>query len=59
MTHKLQEKPPVLNREHSALQNMEIFYFFHLWVIFALLDPDLDPAAKKLMQIHADPYPLP
>jgi hypothetical protein len=41
---KLQEKPSALKREHPALQNLKILYFFlFLWVIFALLDPDLDP----------------
>jgi hypothetical protein len=50
MTPKLQEKPSALKREHTALQNMKILYFFlFLWVIFALLDPD--PAT----QINADP----
>jgi hypothetical protein len=39
-------------REHPALQNMKIHYFFlYLWVISALLDPDPDPAT----QINADP----
>jgi hypothetical protein len=48
----LQEKPSVLKREHPALQNMKILDFFlFLWVIFALLDPDPDPAT----QINADP----
>jgi hypothetical protein len=47
---KLQEKPSALKREHPALQNMKILYFFlFLWVIFALLDPD--PAT----QINTDP----
>jgi hypothetical protein len=47
---KLQEKPSSLKREHPALQNLKILYFFlFLWVIFALLDPD--PAT----QINADP----
>jgi hypothetical protein len=51
-TPKLQEKPSALKREHPALQNMKILYFFlFLWVIFALLDPDPDPAT----QINADP----
>ncbi len=50
---KLQEKPSALKREHPALQNMKILYFFQfLWVIFAPLDPDPDPAT----QINADPY---
>jgi hypothetical protein len=40
----LQEKPSALKREHPALQNMKILYFFlFLWVIFALLDPDPVP----------------
>jgi hypothetical protein len=34
------EKPSALKREHTALQNMKILYFFlFLWVIFALPDP--------------------
>jgi hypothetical protein len=40
-TPKLQKKPSALKREHPALQNMTNFFLF-LWVIFALLDPDLD-----------------
>jgi hypothetical protein len=41
---KLQEKPSALKKEHPALPNMKILYFFlFLWVIFALLDPDPDP----------------
>jgi hypothetical protein len=45
--HKLQEKPSALKREHLAFQNMKILYFFlYLWVIFALLDPDQDPATQ-------------
>jgi hypothetical protein len=49
---KLQEKPSALKREHPVLQNMKILDFFlFLWVIFALLDPDPDPAT----QINADP----
>jgi hypothetical protein len=35
-----QKKPSALKREHPALENMKILYFFlFLWVIFALLDP--------------------
>jgi hypothetical protein len=30
MTHKLQEKPSALKREHPALQNMKILYFFYI-----------------------------
>jgi hypothetical protein len=38
--------------EHPALKNMKILVFFlFLWVIFALRDPDPNPAA----QINADP----
>ncbi len=49
---QLQEKPSTLKREHSALQNMKILHFIlFLRVIFALLDPDPDPAT----QINADP----
>jgi hypothetical protein len=46
---KLQEKPSALKREHPAIQNMKFLTF--LWVIFALLDPDPDPAT----QINANP----
>ncbi len=53
-TPKLQEKPSALTGEHPAIQNMKILYFFlFLWVIFALLDPDPDPAT----QINADLQP--
>jgi hypothetical protein len=49
---KLQEKPSALKREHTALQKMKIMsLFLFVGVIFALLDPDPDPAA----QINADP----
>jgi hypothetical protein len=35
---------------------MTIYYFFlYLWVIFALLDPDLDPDLDPATQIDADP----
>jgi hypothetical protein len=38
------EKPSSLKREHPALQNMKILYFFYICgYIFALLDPDTDP----------------
>jgi hypothetical protein len=45
-TPKLLEKPSsALKKEHSALQNMKILNFFlFVWVIFALLDPDPNPA---------------
>jgi len=53
---KLQGEPSALKREHSALENMKILYFFLFFkVIFALLDPDPDPAT----QINADPDPEP
>jgi hypothetical protein len=52
MTPKLQEKPSAIKREHPVLKNMKILDFFlFLWVIFALLDPDPDPATP----INADP----
>jgi hypothetical protein len=39
-------------KRHPAIQNMNILYFFlFLLVIFALLDPDPDPATR----INADP----
>jgi hypothetical protein len=51
-TPKLQEKPSALRKEHPVLKNMKILNFFlFLWVIFALLDPDPDPAT----QFNADP----
>jgi hypothetical protein len=54
MMPKIQEKPSALKIVHPALQNMKILYFFpFLWVIFALLYPDQDPAT----QINADPDP--
>jgi hypothetical protein len=41
-----------LKREHPVLKNMKILDFFlFLWVIFALLDPDPDPATQS----NADP----
>jgi hypothetical protein len=44
MKDKLQEKPLALKRENPALQNMIFFYFFlYLWLVFVLLDPNLDP----------------
>jgi hypothetical protein len=33
-------------------------FFLFLWVIFALLDPDQDPATQ-ILRIHADPDPKP
>jgi hypothetical protein len=63
-TPNLQENPSALKREHPALQNMKIQYFFlFLWVIFALLDPDPDPQfvcgsdPDLAAQINADPDP--
>jgi hypothetical protein len=44
---KLQEKPSALKKEHPVLKNMKILDFFlFLCVIFALLDPDPDPATQ-------------
>jgi hypothetical protein len=41
-----------LKSEHPELQNIKVLYFFSiLWVIFALLDPDPDPATQ-LMRIR-------
>jgi hypothetical protein len=49
---KVQEKPSALKSEHPALQNMKFLNFFYfLWVIFALLDPDLAD------QNQSGPYP--
>jgi hypothetical protein len=51
-TPKLEEKPSTLKKNIPALQNMKILYFFIFFcVIFALLDPDPDPAT----QVNADP----
>jgi hypothetical protein len=48
----LQKKHSALKRKHPVLKNMKILDFLlFLWVIFALLDPDPDPAT----QINADP----
>ncbi len=59
MMPKLQEKPSALKREHPALQNLKILYFFlFLWDNFALLDPDLNPATQ-INAIHADLDPKP
>jgi hypothetical protein len=49
---KLQEKPSALKREHPALHKMKnLSFFLFFGVIFALLDPDPDPA----VQINSDP----
>jgi hypothetical protein len=40
---KLEEKPSALEREDPALQMNFRNCFLFFWVIFALLDPDLDP----------------
>jgi hypothetical protein len=45
---KLEEKPLALKRDHPALKNIKILF---VWVIFALLDPDL------AYQINTDPDP--
>ncbi len=61
-THKLQEKPSALKREHSARQNMKLFTFFYICESFLLSgiwiriqNSDPDPAS----QINADPDPDP
>ncbi len=47
-------KPSVLKREHPAIQNLKFLHFFlFLWLIFALLDSDPDPAT----QINGDSCP--
>ncbi len=44
---ELQQKPSALIRENAALQKNEIYkLFLYLWVIFALLDPDLQSGAR-------------
>jgi hypothetical protein len=44
----VQEKPSALKREHPALQKMKFNNFFQfLWVIFAILDQDPDPADQN------------
>jgi hypothetical protein len=55
-TPRLQENPSARKREHPAFQNMKFLYFIlFLWITYALLDPDPDPAT----QINADPDPKP
>jgi hypothetical protein len=47
-------KSSALNREHPELDIFSLFSILSfLWVIFAVLDPDPDPAD----QINADPDP--
>jgi hypothetical protein len=51
-----QEKPSALKREHLAFQKMKFINFFlYLWVIFALLDPDPNPAEQNQYGVIADP----
>jgi hypothetical protein len=41
-------KSLALKREHAALEDMKFSYsFLFLWVIFALLDSDPDPADQN------------
>jgi hypothetical protein len=50
-----EKKPSAPKREHPALQNIKILYFFpHLWAIFALLDPRI-----LQLKLNADPDPQP
>ncbi len=63
--HKLSEKPSALKREHPALQNMNLLYFFLFffgsflpsWIRIQIqnVDPDPDLATK----VNADPDPQP
>jgi hypothetical protein len=56
---KLQEKPSALKREHPALQKMEFSnIFLCLWVIFALLDPDLDSESGPYPGTQLNPDPI-
>ncbi len=65
---KLQEKPSALKREHPALQNMKILYFFSIFVGhfcppgsgsgYAIwMRIRIRIQQLKLMRIHADPEP--
>ncbi len=66
----LQEKPSALKREHPALQNMKILYFFSIIVghfcptgsgsgSAILMRIRIRIQQPKLMRIHADPDPDP
>jgi hypothetical protein len=59
-THKLQEKPSVLKREHTALKNMKFFTFFYIcgsllpssiWILIRIQNMDPDPVTL----FNADP----
>jgi hypothetical protein len=56
-THKVQEKPSALKKEHPALQNMKILYFFYICRSF--LPSWFRIQQLKLMRINADPDPHP
>jgi hypothetical protein len=54
---KLQKKPSALKMRPSNTSKHELLqiFFLLLWVIFALLDPDLDPESGS----NPDPDPKP
>jgi hypothetical protein len=68
MAPKLQEKPSALKKEHPALQNMKILYFFYFcgsflpsWIRIRIrnLNKDPDPATQINADPDTDPDPKP
>ena len=60
MEPKLQVKPSVPKREHPVLKNMKnLAFFLFLCVIFALFDPDPNPATQINAVPDTDPDPKP
>ena len=60
MEPKLQVKPSVPKREHPVLKNMKnLAFFLFLCVIFALFDPDTNPATQINADPDTDPDPKP
>jgi hypothetical protein len=56
----LQKKPSALKRGHPTLQNMNLKKkILLLWVIFALLDPDLDSETGSTDPIESGSNPDP
>jgi hypothetical protein len=52
MTHKLQEKPSALKREHPALENMKIIHFFKYSICGSFLPSWIQIQQLKLMRIR-------
>jgi hypothetical protein len=58
-THKLQEKPSALKKEHPALQNIKILYLFYICRSFLPFWIRIRIQNLKFMRIHADSDPDP